>query len=487
MLNNLKHLTRSYSKVFPSSDAAISDLSDSSKLLIGGFGVCGVPENLLRAIQKKNVKDLEIYTNLSGTNTYGPGMLVSNKQVARFHTSYVGANEELVRQYLNGEIELELIPQGTLIEKFRAGGQGIQFFFTPTGADSLVETGGIPMKYRRGGGAVEKLSLAKEVRVHLGKKYLLEEAIRGDIAIIKAWKSDELGNLIYKKTARNSNPDIAGAAKVTIAEVEEIVPTGSLDPNLIHTPGVLVHRVVKGESYDKPIGTLTLNTGKKLTIPGDPDQIQKKLRISKRAAKEVKNGMYVNLGIGMPTLIPNFIDEDIEIVIHGENGILGIGPYPEPGFEDPDLTNAGKETISMLPGASVFSSSTSFAIIRGNHLDLTILGGLQVSQEADLANWIVPGKMVKGMGGAMDLVSSNTKVVVCMEHVSKGKIKIVEKCSLPITGKKIVKTLITDLAVFQFENGMELTEIVPGLDLSYLKSVTQANYKISPMLKSMEQ
>ena len=480
--------SRHISKVFNSSAEAVSDIKSGSKLLIGGFGVCGVPENLLRALQKRDLTDLEIYTNLSGTNTYGPGMLVSCKMVKKFHTSYVGANEELVRQYLNGEIELELIPQGTLIEKFRAGSAGIPFFFTPTGVDTLVETGGIVLKYALGGKIPEKLSIKKEFKEKGGRKFLLEESVKGDFAIIKAWKADAFGNLVYRKTARNSNADIAGAAKVTIAEVEEVVEVGMIDPDCIHTPGVLVTRVVKGEYYDKPIGSLTLNTEGSVEIPGSPTQVEKKLRITRRAAKEIKSGMYVNLGIGMPTIIPNFIPQDIKILIHGENGLLGIGPYPNSGFEDADLTNAGKETITMVPGASTFSSSTSFGIIRGSHLDLTILGGLQVSQQGDLANWIVPGKMVKGMGGAMDLVSSQTKCIICMEHTSKGESKVLPHCTLPITGKKIVSKLITELAVFEFINHeMILQELAEGVDLDQIRSVTKANYQVSSGLKLMEQ
>lgn len=483
-----KFLLRSLATVFESSAEAVSDIKSGSSLLIGGFGVCGVPENLLRALQKSDLKDLEIFTNLSGTNTYGPGMLVSEKMVKNFHTSYVGANEELVRQYLNGEIELELIPQGTLIEKFRAGSVGIPFFYTPAGANTIVETGGLILKYAYGGKKVEKYSVPKESKEWNGKKYLLEPSIRGDFAIIKAWKADTKGNLIYRKTARNSNADIAGAAKVTIAEVEEIVPAGMLDPDLIHTPGALVTRIVKGEYYDKPIGSLTLNTGDSVEIPGSPSQVEKKIRITKRAAKEIKSGMYVNLGIGMPTIIPNFIHPDTIIQIHGENGLLGIGPYPKAGFEDADLTNAGKETITMVPGASTFSSSTSFGIIRGSHLDLTILGGLQVSQEGDLANWIVPGKMVKGMGGAMDLASSQVKCIICMEHTSNGASKILPSCTLPLTGKKIVNKLITELAVFEFiDNQMVLQEIAEGVDLDYIKLSTKANYKVSSGLKIMEQ
>ena len=484
----LQSFPRHFSKVFNSSAEAIKDIKTGSILLIGGFGVCGVPENLLRALQKKSLTDLEIFTNLSGTNTYGPGMLVSNKMVKKFHTSYVGANEELVRQYLNGEIELELIPQGTLIEKFRAGSAGIPFFYTPTGVGTLVETGGVVMKYALGGKGIEKMSAKKEFREKGGRRFLLEESVKGDFAVIKAWKADPLGNLVYRKTARNSNADIAGAAKVTIAEVEEIVDVGMIDPDSIHTPGALVSRVVRGEYFEKPIGSLTLNTGSSVEIPGSPSQVEKKLRITRRAAKEIRSGMYVNLGIGMPTIIPNFVPSDIKILIHGENGLLGIGPYPNSGDEDADLTNAGKETITMVPGASTFASSTSFGIIRGSHLDLTILGGLQVSQHGDLANWIVPGKMVKGMGGAMDLVSSQTKCIICMEHTSKGVSKVVPSCTLPITGKKIVSKLITELAVFEFiNNEMILQELAEGVDLDSLKSLTTASYQVSSGLKLMEQ
>ena len=484
----LKKVWRSASKVYPSSESALSDIPNGSTILIGGFGVCGVPENLLRGLHKHRPTSLTIYTNLSGTNTYGPGLLVGAHMVSHFHASYIGANEELERQYLSGEIELELIPQGSLIERFRAGSFGISSFYTPTGAGSLVEHGGFPMKYSAGGKSVEKYSQPKPSRLSNGVTYLLEKAIVGDFALIKAWKADTQGNLIYKKTARNSNADIAGAATVTIAEVEEIVPAGSLDPDHIHTPGVLVNRVVCGERYDKPIGSLTLNTGAELQIPGTPEQIRKKMVITRRAAREIKEGMFVNLGIGMPTLIPNFIPKGMEICLHGENGVMGIGPYPSPGNEDPDLTNAGKETITMMPGASTFSSSTSFGIIRGNHLDLTVLGGLQVSEGGDLANWVVPGKMVKGMGGAMDLVSSSTRCIVCMEHMAKDAKRVVQRCELPLTGKKIVSMLITDLGVFEFNSdvGMSIVEIADRVTIDEIKSKTGARFHVDSGLKTME-
>jgi 3-oxoacid CoA-transferase len=484
-----KSLRRLITKIYDSSEAAVEDIVSGSTLLISGFGLCGVPENLLRAIHKKKLKDLTVYTNTSGTNNFGPGILIKDHMVNSIHTSYLGGNDELERQYLNGEIELDLIPQGSLAERFRAGSVGISAFYTHTGAGSLVEEGGFPMKFTKGGKSIEKTSLPRETKIYGGEKFLLEKAINGDFGLIKAWKADTLGNLIYRKTARNFNPDIAGAAKVTIAEVEEIVPAGTFDPDKIHTPGILVSKVVKGEYFDKPIERLALNRGKGIEIPGTPDQIKKRERIARRAAKEVKNGMFVNLGIGIPTVVPNFVSKDITIILHGENGMLGIGPYPREGEQDPDVINAGKETVTMIPGASTFPSSTSFAMVRGNHLDLTILGGLQVSQNGDLANWIVPGKMIKGMGGAMDLVGSHSKCIVCMEHMAKSAPKILPKCTLPVTTKNVVRLLITEMAVFEFrrDTGMTLIEIAEDVTLDTVKSSTPAKFHISSGLTKMQQ
>lgn len=473
--------TRAFStKFYDCPMEATADIPSGAQLSVGGFGLCGLPENLITALKKHGIKDLTCVSNNAGTSDHGIGQLMQNKQIKKMISSYVGENKIFEHQYLTGELELELVPQGTLAEKMRSGGAGIPAFYTRTGYGSLVEEGGFPIKFEKDGVTPVILSDPKPKAIFNDKEYLLEESITSDYSIVKAHLADEKGNVMFNKSALNFNRDVAVSGKTCIVEVEDIVPVGTFKPDDIHLPEVYVQRVVKGSNYVKPIERLsTISEDGKISFPWTGDAKIRRERIAKRAAREIHDGMYVNLGIGIPTLATNFISPDVNITFHSENGILGMGPYPTEEMVDADLINAGKESVTVLPGASFFTSGESFGMVRGGHVDITFLGGLQVSESGDLANWIIPGKKINGMGGAMDLVSGVEKVVVVMEHVAKGATKVLKTCSLPLTGKGVTDLLITDMAVFEFNDGkMTLTEIAEDTTLDEVRAATEANFEV---------
>ncbi len=458
--------------------AAVAAVSDGASVLVGGFGVLqGWPHALIQALCNRGVKGLTIICNSAGFGPFSPQVLAENGQVKKLISSFGGyayRTTSLSEQISRGEVEFELVPQGTLVERVRAGGAGIPAFFTSTGVGTVMEEG-------------------KEKRVFGGQEFLLERALRADFAFIRAHKADIGGNLVYRRAARNFNPVFATAADVVIAEVDEIVKPGELDPETVMTPGIYVHRLVKREN---PLTKATIlemmrTLGRKVDPAGRMGRegltgLSSEL-MALRVARLLSPGQFVNLGIGLPALVSNFI-QDQDIFLQAEDGVLGYGPLAGEGEEDTDLYNASSQLVTLLPGASFFHSADAFAMIRGGHLDAVVLGGFQVSEKGDLANWKTPHMGAGAVGGAMDLAAGTRTLIVLMYHTTKeGEPKLVCRCTYPLTAPRCVSWVLTNLALIQVDReGFVLKEVAPGVTVEEVQAATAAPLRVARDVKEMD-
>ncbi len=436
-----------------SAEEAAALVKSGAVMMVGGFGMTGSPVHLLHALAGMDVNDLTYIANNIGEPGLGGGRLLRNGQIKKAIGSYFTSNREVVEAAQSGAIAFELMPQGSMAEAIRAGGAGIGGFYTPTAAGTVI-------------------AAEAETRQIAGLSQIFVPALRADVALIRAWQADSAGNLVYRRTEQNFNKAMATAADLVIAEAEEILPLGAIEPDHIHTPGNFVDVLVQAT-------TTLADLGSSADIRASGKQVDDlRMRIARRAFAELRAGDVVNLGIGIPTLIADLIAPEHGIILHTENGMLGVGPAPESGGAMDYPVNAGKIPVTALPGSSYFDSADSFAMIRGGHIDVAVMGGLQVDESGNLANWAIPGKPLLGVGGAMDLASGARRLIITMIHCNRdGSPKIVPQCSLPLTAVAAVDLLITELAVFSFESGaMRLQQLMPGVTLDELTSKTAAAF-----------
>ena len=459
---------------------AVADIPDGASIFVHSFGPPQAwPTDCLLALAERGVKDLTIICNTPAGGPTSLNILADKRQIKKLVCTYVtnpSFTTPIGDQLKAGEIELEMVPQGTLVERVRAGGAGLAGFFTPTGVGTAIAEG-------------------KEERVVGGRRYIFEPAITADFALLQAYQADPAGNLTYRRGMRNFAPAFATAAKKTIAEVKEIVPLGAIDPEAVVTPGIFVDRVVKTTTeldigvlrqILQAIGRVTSMEGRPIS-EGGPIGLPTDLMAMKVAAL-LTEGEYVNLGIGLPTMVSNYV-AGRDIVLHAENGILGYGGFPPEGEEDVDLYNASGQLVTPTAGTAYFDSTVSFAMARSGRVSTIVLGAFQVAENGDLANWSAGQRSTTGgIGGAMDLAAGGGRVIaLCYHRERNGSSKLVDRLSYPATALGCVKSVVTDLAWIDVDGeGFVLREIAPGLTVEDVAKATAARLRVARDVREMQ-
>ena len=462
-------------------------------IMLGGYGKLGAPHTLIQSLAEKKAKDLTVVSGIVGCAGKASAIqsLLENQQIKKLVTSYVGDNPLVHEQFLKGHLEVLLEPLGTIAEKVRSGGYGIPAFYSRVGAGTYLEDGGIPIKMDKDGKTILAVNLAKSKRQFKGQDYLMEKTLLGDFSLVRAWKADTKGNCILKLASRNFNPDMAIAGKVCIVEAEEIVEPGALDGDDIHIPGIFVHKIVKAT----PGATACKHEA--CTCPlGDAATRPKREMMVRRAAREIKPGTYVSLGSGLAKTIEHFLPENFDVhFVCPETGVFGA-VHERPNFGGQctrgthaclsDLLDGCLKPIKLRKNAAISRASEAFSSVRGGHLGCVFMDGYQVSANGDLANIHREGMLFLEPGTNIDLAASGSPVVVLMEMMTGGKPNLLPNCNLHLTGQKCVRTLITDVGVFEFRpDGMTLTELAPGITVDAVRAMTPCKFLTASNLGSM--
>jgi 3-oxoacid CoA-transferase len=449
---------------------AVADIFDGAMVCVGGFGpVRNRPVTLCTALAARQVRALTIVAN-----GFPHQPLAENRMVKKFIGAFGGsvyrraaASEDQIR---SGELEFEPSPQGIFTERLRAGAAGIPAFFSPVGVDTVVADG-------------------KERRTIEGREYILETALRPDFGFVRAEKADEAGNLTGVGSTLNFHPTMAAASKVTIAEVDEIVPTGAFAPEDVKIPGIYVDRIVL---RDQALATgeegAERERRRRRQVASEKEVGISQDLMALRVAQMLKPGQYVNLGMGIPVRVADHIRPDSGVILHAENGLLGYGPPPGEDNHKWYYYNAQGEPVTVLPGSAIFDSFAAFTMARGGHLDVVVLGGLQVSVNGDLANWWAPYMAAGGMGGAMDLCANVPELIIVMEHTTReGEPKILNECNYPLTAARCVTKIVTDLALIDVHDGrLVLREVAPGVTPEYVQERTEARLEVAADCREMK-